>query len=135
MANLLKCEIVTPDCMLYSGEVVLVSAPAAEGEIGLMYLCSPIMSTLNRGQVRIKETENGEVIRYAVGGGYIEADGRKVVVLASKAINLAEVDVSIANERIASNEKRLTELAEDDSRAVFIREEIEWQRYLAENKI
>jgi len=134
MANLLKCEIVTPDQMLYSGDAVLVSAPAAEGEIGLMYMCSPITSTLKRGLVRVKETDSGESRKFAVNGGYLEADGRKIVVLASKAIDLEVVDITISNDRIASNEKRLTELAEDDSRAVFIREEIVWQKYLAEKK-
>jgi len=134
MANVLKCDIVTPDQKLYSGEAVLVSAPAAEGEVGLMYMCSPLMSTLKRGLVRVRETENGDPRIFAVNGGYIEVDGRKVVVLASKAIDLEEVDVTVSNERIASNEKRLAELADDDSRAVFIREEIVWQRYLAEKK-
>lgn len=133
MANLLICEIVAPDQMLYSGEAQLVAAPASEGEIGLMYLCSPVMSTLRRGAVRVKETES-TTRTYIVDGGYVEADGHKVVILASKAIDLDEVDVTISNERIAANEERLAELPDDDSRAVFIREEIEWQKYLAEKK-
>ena len=134
MAQLLVCEIVAPDRMLFSGEAEFVSAPAAEGEIGLMYLCSPIMSTLNRGQVRIKATMTSEPRCFAVNGGYLEVDGYKVMVLANHAIDLAEVDVSVAKERIASNEKRLLELAEHDSRAVFVRQEIEWQQYLIELK-
>ena len=130
MANMMICDIVAPDQMLYSGEVTFVSAPAADGEIGFMYLCSPLMSTLRRGLVRIKETEAGEAKGFVVDGGYVEADGRKVVVLASRAIALDEVDIAISSERIAMNEKRLSELPEEDSRAVFVREEIEWQEYL-----
>jgi len=130
MANMMICEIVAPDLMLYSGEVTFVSAPAAEGEIGFMYLCAPLMSTLRRGLVRIKETETSEARGFAVDGGYVEVDGHKVVVLASRAIALDEVDIAVSTERIAMNEKRLSELSEDDPRAVFVREEIEWQQYL-----
>ena len=130
MANLMICDIVAPDQMVYSGEVAFVSAPAADGEIGFMYLCSPLMSTLRRGMVRVKETEASEAQGFVVDGGYVEADGRKVVVLASRAIALDNVDIAVAAERIAMNEKRLLELSEDDSRAVFVREEIEWQEYL-----
>jgi F-type H+-transporting ATPase subunit epsilon len=122
---------VTPSGRLFSGEAEYVSAPAAEGDIGFLHQCAPFMSTLKRGAVRIKETMAGEDADvFAVNGGYVEADGRKVVVLASHAINVAEVDVEIAQERIAANEQRLAELSEDDSRAVFIRDEIEWQNYL-----
>ena len=134
MANLMICEIVTPDRMLYSGEATFVSAPAAEGEIGFMYLCSPLMSTLRRGLINIKETENGAPITFAVDGGYVEADGRKVVVLASHAINLADVDPAISKARIEENEKRLAGLPEDDARAVFVRQEIAWQQYLIHTK-
>ena len=134
MADLMICEIVTPDQRLFSGDAVLVSAPAAEGEIGFMYLCSPLMSTLRRGCVRVKKTETSEPQRFAVDGGYVEADGYRVVVLASRAIDINKVDTSISKERIAANEKRLAELSPGDSRAVFMRQEIEWQTYLINAK-
>jgi len=130
MANTMICEIVTPESMLFSDEVFSVTAPAADGEIGIMYLRSPIMSTLGRGEVRVKRQENDAPIRYAVDGGYIEADGRKVVILASRAIDVATVDVNVARERIAKNEQLLATLAEGDSQAAFYREEIAWQRHL-----
>ena len=134
MAELMLCEIVTPDQMLFSGEAEFVSAPAAKGEVGLMHLRAPLVSTLGRGLVRIKATMAGDAQCFAVDGGYIEADGRKVVVLASHAIDLNKVDVEFAKERLAQCEKRLAELASDDSRAAFIRQEIEWQQYLINMK-
>jgi F-type H+-transporting ATPase subunit epsilon len=124
------CEIVTPDRLLFSGEAEFVSAPAAEGEIGVMYRCAPIMSTLKRGEVRVKATMDSEPSRFAVDGGYVEVDGRRVVVLASHAMDVAEVDVDMARERIAVNEKRLAEIKDDDSRAAFYKQEIAWQNHL-----
>lgn len=129
MANTLKCDIVTPDSMLYRGEATLIGAPAAEGDIGMMYQCSPLMSTLRRGTIRIKG-EGDQSKTFAVEGGYLEVDGYKVVVLASRAIDLALVDKDISKERIALNEKRLAELAEADPSRAFVEEEISWQKYL-----
>jgi len=134
MAELMICEIVTPDQMLFSGEAEFVAAPAAKGEVGLMYLRAPLVSTLERGLVRIKATMAGEAQCFAVDGGYIESDGYKIVILASHAIDLAKVDVEFAKERLAQNEKRLAELASDDARAAFVRQEIEWQQYLIKMK-
>ncbi len=129
MAHILSCDIVTPEAMLFRGEAVLVSAPAAEGDIGLMYQCSPLMSTLRRGTIRIK-SDNDELTTFAVDGGYLEVDGRKVVILASRAINKDQIDKAISSERIAANEKRLAELADDDPARVFVESEITWQKHL-----
>jgi F-type H+-transporting ATPase subunit epsilon len=124
------CEIVTPESMLFSGEADFVAAPAAEGEIGIMYRCAPFMSTLGKGEVRVKPQMGDEPARFAVSGGYIEADGRKVVVLASRAIDVSTVDIALSRERIALNEQRLAALGEGDPQAAFLREEIAWQQHL-----
>lgn len=129
MANTLICDIVTPDQMLYRGEAVLVSAPAAEGDIGMMYQCSPLMSTLRRGTVHIK-AENDKTTSFAVDDGYLEVDGYKVVVLANRAIDLSSIDKDFANERIALNEKRLADLEKNDPARAFAEEEISWQQHL-----
>ena len=135
MAHSMICEIVAPDQMLYSGEVEFVSAPASEGEIGFMFLCAPFMSTLRQGVIRLRETDSsGDPRCFAVAGGYVEADGRKVVVLASRAIDVAQIDTSISSDRIAANQARLAELSDDDSRATFVRQEIEWQQHLIKVK-
>ena len=129
MANIIICDIVTPEAKVFNGEAVLVSAPAAEGDIGLMYQCAPLMSTLRQGVVRIKD-EAEKVISFAVSGGYLEVDGYKVVILASRALDLAKVDKDIANERIAQNEKRVSELKDDDPAKAYAEAEVSWQQYL-----
>lgn len=129
MANTLSCDIVTPDTMLFRGEATMVSAPAAEGDIGMMYQCSPLMSTLRRGTIRVKGVDD-KVTSFAVDEGYLEVDGYKIVVLASRAIDLSVVDKDFAKERIARNEKRLTELEKDDPAKAFAEDEISWQKYL-----
>ena len=129
MANLIACDIVTPESLLFSGEAVLVSAPAGEGDIGMMYLCSPLMSTLRRGVIRIR-FENDELLSFVIDGGYLEVDGRKVIVLASRAINLAEIDKDICKAIIAKNEKRIAELEEGNPARAYAENEVSWENYL-----
>jgi F-type H+-transporting ATPase subunit epsilon len=117
--------------MLYSGEATLVSAPAANGEIGFMYQCSPLMSTIKQGEIRITPPKEGaDTVRYAVSGGYVEADGHKVVVLATRAMDVNEVDRAATQERIAQVEQELNSAKEDDPRRAFLTEELEWQKHL-----
>jgi F-type H+-transporting ATPase subunit epsilon len=129
MANLLRCDIVTPEMILFRGEAVLISAPAAEGDIGFMYQCAPLMSILRRGVVRIK-SDNDETTSFAVDGGYLEADGHKVVVLASRAINVAGIDPEVSKRRVESNHKQIAALPKDDHAIAFAKTEIAWQEHL-----
>jgi F-type H+-transporting ATPase subunit epsilon len=125
-----NCDIVTPVELLFSEEVNFVSVPASEGEIGILARRAPIMSTLKAGEIRIKREEGGEALRFAVAGGYVESDGRKVVVLASRAVDVATIDAEEVRSAKAEREKGLAGLAEDDPRAAFLRDELAWYTLL-----
>ena len=129
MANTLLCDIVTPDSMLFAGEGVLIGAPAADGDIGLMYQCSPLMSTLRRGLVRIKGA-NDESISFAINGGYLEVDGEKVIVLATRAVEVTKIVKDEAEAAVSEIESRLGEMEEGNPARAFCVEEISWQKYL-----
>jgi F-type H+-transporting ATPase subunit epsilon len=124
------CDIVTPESLIFSEEVNFVSIPAAEGEFGVLAKRSPIMSTLNNGEIRVRREEGGEFLRFAVSGGYVESDGGKVVVLASRAVDVSKVNLDETRAAKAASEKKLEALAEEDSRAVFYRDELVWYTLL-----
>ena len=126
----LICEIVTPASLLFSEEVHFVSVPAAEGEIGVLARRAPFMSTINRGVVRVKREENSEVIAFAVSGGYVETDGDKVVVLASRAEEVGTLGLESVREQKAENEKKLATLPAEDPRGAFYRDELAWYTLL-----
>ena len=126
----LVCEIVTPERLLFSEEVFSVSVPAAKGDLGILVRRAPIMSTLNRGVVRVRKEEHGEVTSFAVAGGYIETDGKKVVVLADRAEAIGKLSLEAVHEARADNEKKLASVGEDDSRSAFYRDEIAWYKLL-----
>jgi F-type H+-transporting ATPase subunit epsilon len=129
MASLI-CEIVTPESLLFSEEVHFVSVPATEGEFGVLSKRAPIMSTLNLGEVVIKRDESATPVRFAVAGGYVEADGAKVVVLANRAADITTIDADATQASKSDAEKRLAALAEDDSHAAFLRDELAWYTLL-----
>jgi F-type H+-transporting ATPase subunit epsilon len=87
------------------------------------------MSTLRRGAIRIKN-DDAEPTTYAVDGGYIEADGQKVVVLASRAIDMADIDVELSRDRITANQERIEKLEEGNPAIAFAKAEIAWQEHL-----
>ena len=129
MANSILCDIVTPESVLFSGEAVLVVAPGIEGDIGMMNMVSPTMSILRRGVIRVKD-ENDKLTSIALDAGYLQVDGRKAIVLAMRAIDVAEIDKEDCQKSIAENQKRLDELDDKNPAKAYAKEEIAWQTHL-----
>jgi F-type H+-transporting ATPase subunit epsilon len=77
-------EIIAPDQKLYSGEVDLVQVPGSKGSFEILWNHAPIISTLERGQIRIVDQKGGTIL-FDVDGGVIEAKNNKIIVLAETA--------------------------------------------------
>lgn len=118
MARTLLCEIVTPERIVYNNEVQMVVAMTTSGEIGILPLHAPLVSTLAPGELRLKTGDNAtdwEV--FSVAGGYVQVHEDKILVLADEALSLGQIDVDRARESKAAIERRLAEMspeAEDE---------------------
>jgi len=77
-------EIIAPDQELYSGEVDLVQVPGSKGSFEILRNHAPIISTLEKGQIKIVDQKGG-VRFFEVDGGVIEAKNNKIIVLAESA--------------------------------------------------
>ncbi|MBI2863041.1 MAG: F0F1 ATP synthase subunit epsilon [Chloroflexi bacterium] len=110
MANL-KFEIVTAERVVYSEEVNMVTAPGVEGELGVLPRHTPLLTTLQPGEVRVKK-EGGEEVIMFVSGGFLEVMPDKVVILADTAERAEEIDVARAEEARRRAETRIAERAE-----------------------
>ena len=77
-------EIIAPDKKLYSGEVDLVQVPGSKGSFEILRNHAPIISTLERGQIKIVD-QKGTTTFFEVDGGVIEAKNNKIIVLAETA--------------------------------------------------
>jgi F-type H+-transporting ATPase subunit epsilon len=130
MASKFVCKIVTPEEMLYDGQVELISTPGVAGDYGFMRCAAPYVSVLRMGKVGIHEEEHDAGKQYAVLNGYVEADGQKVVVLASQAIDVSTIDKEVCNARLADYKEKLSAIKEDDPQAVYYQTQTKWQDYL-----
>lgn len=73
-------EIITPDKKVFSGEVISVKVPGANGQFQVLKNHAPIISTLANGKVTVQTSS--ETKTYDVKGGVVEVLKNKVVVLA-----------------------------------------------------
>ena len=76
----MKVDILTPDTTLFSGEATYVGLPGADGSLGIMNSHAPLITTLQSGDVIVKNGSSEE--RFTVGGGTVEVLNNVVTVLA-----------------------------------------------------
>jgi F-type H+-transporting ATPase subunit epsilon len=74
-------EILTPDKKIYSGKVKLVKLPGTKGTFELLKNHAPIISTLEKGTIKVVE-ESGNELFFEVDGGVAENKDNKIIVLA-----------------------------------------------------
>ncbi len=74
-------EIITPEKKLFAGEVKLVKVPGSKGSFEILNNHAPIISTLEKGSVRILNPEGIQSF-FNIGGGVIEAKENKIILLA-----------------------------------------------------
>lgn len=91
MAKAYQLEIVTPERLVFSGEVVSLSAPGVEGGFGVLANHTPFMSALEAGVIRLEDALGVEA-RIAISGGFFEVSKNHAIVLAEAAELAAEVD-------------------------------------------
>ena len=77
----MQLEIITADSQLYSGEVTSVKLPGMDGEFEILDNHAPVISTLDKGIIRVIDNNN-KTENFEVNGGVIEMQNNKIIVLA-----------------------------------------------------
>ena len=70
MAELMTVSVISPERVLYEGSARSVTAPAHDGEVGILSGHAPLMTLLGEGMLRLG-TESGEV-RFEVKRGFLQ---------------------------------------------------------------
>ena len=91
MSEKIKFDLVSPDNILISGDVVMVTIPGGEGDYGVMFGHQPMITTIRPGVIET-ETEKGEISRFYVDGGFAEITNTECSVLAEDSIKRAIQD-------------------------------------------
>lgn len=91
----LHLEIVTIERRVFNDEVNMVVAPGSEGMLGILPRHTPLLTALSYGELQIKK-DGQEDQFFAIGGGFMEVQPNRVVVLADSAERAEEIDVERA---------------------------------------
>ncbi|HHG84080.1 MAG TPA: ATP synthase F1 subunit epsilon [Bacteroidetes bacterium] len=75
-------EIITPDAIVFTGEVTSVTVPGADGMFQVLNNHAPIISTLIAGKIKFQAADGEQV--YDAEGGVVEVLKNKVIVLAER---------------------------------------------------
>ena len=127
----LFCRVITPEEVIYDGEADLVIARIADGDLGVLVDHSPLVSTVEVGEVRIKEGDEQSV--YATSDGFFKVSENLVQVLVEEAVSVEDIDVDAAEVRVEEAEGELSEVSEDDEDHDRVVAEIERRQRMGEN--
>ena len=78
---MLELQIITPDNKVFDGKVKLVQVPGSKGSFQILNNHAPIISTLEKGDVKIIDG-NDKTSFISIGGGVIEVKNNKIIILA-----------------------------------------------------
>ena len=85
-------DLVSPEKVLFSGEVSQVDVPGSEGDFGVLAGHAPLVTTLRPGVLVIYSEREAQ--RIVVDGGFAEVGPAGLTVLANLAVPVDEFDVA-----------------------------------------
>jgi F-type H+-transporting ATPase subunit epsilon len=129
----LYCRVITPEEVIYDGEANLIIARIADGDLGVLVDHSPLVSTVEVGEVRIKEGDDQLV--YATSDGFFKVSENLVQVLVEEAVSVEEIDVDAAESRVEEAERELSEVSEEAEDRDRVIAEIERRQRMGENLV
>jgi len=119
----MTCRVITPDAVVYEGEVESVRLPGSEGQFGVLYDHTPYMAVLSTGPMYLREPD--ETVFMACGGGFAEVSDNEIRILVETAELSGMIDVDRAREALERARKRLEKRRETDVDVRRAREALE----------
>jgi len=108
---LIKCNIVSAQNEIFSGNIEMLVATGALGDVGVAHGHAPLLTQLAPGPVRII-SEGGEEEVYFLSGGMLEVQPDVITVLSDTAVRAEDLDEAAALE---AQEKARHELSDQQS--------------------
>ena len=112
MAETLRLEIVTPQAIVVSEDVHMVTLPGVEGQIGIYPQHVRLITQVVPGEVIV--TKGTHESSYAVGEGLVEVGPTRVAIVTDMAIHAEHIDEAKVEEARARAEARLQEKVSDE---------------------
>jgi F-type H+-transporting ATPase subunit epsilon len=110
----LHFDFVSPEKVLFSGEVDQVDLPGSEGDMGILANHAPLVTTLRPGIVTIYR--EGGTLPVVVIGGFAEMSPAGLTVLADTAVPREDFDMSVLAGEIKDAEEDCADSKDDAQR-------------------
>jgi len=100
-------DLVSPEKLLFAGDVEQVDLPGAEGDMGVLAGHAPLVTALRPGIIVVFR-EGGD-LRVVVNGGFAEVGPAGLTVLADMAVPVEEFDLAVLAGEIKDTEEDLAD--------------------------
>ena len=110
----LHLEFVSPESVLFSGDVEQVDLPGAEGDMGILAGHAPLVTTLRPGIVTIYRGGAREPV--VVTGGFVEVSPAGLTVLADRAVAREDFDTTTLANEIKDTEEDVADATNEAQR-------------------
>jgi F-type H+-transporting ATPase subunit epsilon len=104
-------DLVSPEKLVFSGEVRQVDLPGSEGDLGVLAGHAPVVTTLRPGIITIFGP--GEAMPVVVNGGFAEVGPTGLTVLAEMAVPREDFDVAMLADTIKDTEEDVADEKDD----------------------
>src|SRR5262245_31135111 len=104
-------DLVSPERLLFSGDVEQVDVPGAEGDFGVLAGHAPFVTTVRPGILTLYGQDGP--LKVVVNGGFAEVNPQGLTVLADMAVPLDEFDRSELAGQIKDAEEDVADAKED----------------------
>ena len=112
MADTLRLEIVTPEGTMFSEDVVMVTLPCIEGQLGIYPLHVPLITQVVPGEIIAHKP--GQDTHLAGGEGLVDDAADHVAIVTDMAVEADHIDEAKAEEARQRAEARLREKISDE---------------------
>jgi F-type H+-transporting ATPase subunit epsilon len=116
MAESFKFELVSPERLLATLDATSAVVPGSEGDMTVMAMHAPVMTTVKPGVVSVTTTD-GAVERYVIFGGFADVQADSCTVLAESAVHVDEIDRDALEQRIQNAREDIADAKDDHSRS------------------
>jgi F-type H+-transporting ATPase subunit epsilon len=110
----LHFEFVSPERVLFSGDVDQVDLPGAEGDMGILAGHAPLVTTLRPGIVTIYNGSAREPV--VVIGGFAEVSPAGLTILADRAMSRENFDTAMLAAEIKNTEEDVADATDEAQR-------------------
>ncbi len=110
----LHLDFVSPESVLFSGDVDQVDLPGAEGDMGILPQHAPLVTTLRPGIVTIYRGGTREPM--VVTGGFAEVGPSGLTILADRAVPRENFDMATLSTDIKDTEEDIADATDEAQR-------------------